>query len=129
MSSSFRIVNGRVYDPINDIDGLVQDICVQDGKIVDDLPENAPRIDVSGMVIMPGGVDMHSHIAGGKVNLSRKLQPEENRFDYHPKTPITRSGTGGTSPSTRTRTRAGCRIPAYRIGIRTTFGPGARWAC
>ena len=100
MSSSFRIVNGRVYDPLHDIDGVVQDICVKDGKIVADLPEDVPSIDVKGMIVMPGGVDMHSHIAGGKVNLSRKLQPEENRFDYLPKTSITRSGTGGTSPST-----------------------------
>jgi formylmethanofuran dehydrogenase subunit A len=49
---------------------------------------------------MPGGVDMHSHIAGGKVNTSRKLQPEDHRYDVHPRTSITRSGTGGTSPST-----------------------------
>ena len=33
-----RIVNGRVYDPINDLDGVVQDICVRDGKIVEDVP-------------------------------------------------------------------------------------------
>jgi len=29
-----KITNGTVYDPANGIDGVVQDICVQDGKIV-----------------------------------------------------------------------------------------------
>lgn len=100
MSSAFRIVNGRLYDPINDVDGEVREICVQDGKIVESVPPEAQRIDASGMVVMPGGVDIHCHIAGPKVNLARKLQPEDHRFDVHPRTAFTRSGTGGTVPST-----------------------------
>ena len=100
MSNMLRIVNGRVYDPINDIDGEIRDICVQDGKIVADVPSEARRIDASGMVVMPGGVDIHCHIAGSKVNLARKLQPEERRHDVHPRTLFTRSGTGGSVPST-----------------------------
>lgn len=102
MSATFRIVNGRVYDPINDIDGEVRDICVQDGKIVETVPPEAKTINVAGMVVMPGGVDIHSHIAGSKVNLARKLQPEERRKDVHPRTLYTRSGTGGSVPSTFT---------------------------
>jgi formylmethanofuran dehydrogenase subunit A len=100
MPATFRIVNGRVYDPINGIDGEVRDICVQDGKIVENVPTEAKRIDATGMVVMPGGVDIHCHIAGPKVNLARKLQPEDHRFDVHPRTAFTRSGTGGTVPST-----------------------------
>ncbi|MCI0399974.1 MAG: amidohydrolase family protein, partial [Gammaproteobacteria bacterium] len=95
-----RVVNGRVYDPANDVDGKVRDICVQDGKIVESVPEEAKRIDAQGMVVMPGGVDIHCHIAGPKVNLARKLQPEDHRHDVHPGTPFTRSGTGGVVPST-----------------------------
>ena len=102
MSDMLRIVNGRVYDPINDIEGEVRDICVKDGKIVADVPPEAKRIDAKGMVIMPGGVDIHCHIAGSKVNLARKLQPEERRHDVHPRTLFTRSGTGGSVPSTFT---------------------------
>ncbi len=102
MSATFRIVNGRVYDPINNIDGEVRDICVQDGKIVDTVPPEAKKIDAAGMVVMPGGVDIHCHIAGSKVNLARKLQPEERRKDVHPRTLFTRSGTGGSVPSTFT---------------------------
>jgi len=102
MSVMLRIVNGRVYDPLNDIEGEVRDICVKDGRIVEDVPPEAKRIDAKGMVVMPGGVDIHCHIAGSKVNLARKLQPEERRHDVHPRTLFTRSGTGGSVPSTFT---------------------------
>lgn len=100
MSVSMRIINGRVYDPTNDVDGKVKDICIKDGKIVDSVDDNATVIDAQGMVVMPGGVDIHCHIAGPKVNAARKLQPEDHRHDVHPATPFTRSGTGGTVPST-----------------------------
>ncbi len=100
MSTSFRIVNGLVYDPQNGIDGEVRDLCVQDGKIVESVSDDATTIDANGMVIMPGGVDIHCHIAGPKVNAARKLQPEDHRHDPHPGTLHTRSGSGGTVPST-----------------------------
>jgi formylmethanofuran dehydrogenase subunit A len=100
MSSTLRIVNGKVYDPANDIDGQVRDVCILDGKIVDSVPEDAPTIDAHGMVVMPGGVDIHCHIAGSKVNLARKFQPEDHRYDPHPGTEYTRSGSGGVVPST-----------------------------
>ncbi len=102
MGSSLRIVNGRVYDPANGLDGAVRDVCVRDGKIVADAPADAKRIDARGMVVMPGGVDIHCHIAGPKVNLARKVQPEDHRRDVHLRTRTTRSGTGGTVPSTFT---------------------------
>lgn len=102
MSSKLRIVNGRVYDPANGIDGEVRDICVKDGKIVEDVPQEASRIDAQGMVVMPGGVDIHCHIAGPKVNLARKLMPEDKRRDVEPGRPNLRSGTGGVVPSTFT---------------------------
>ncbi len=100
MPTSLRIVNGKVYDPANGIDGEIRDICVQDDRIVEDTPPDARRIDAQGMVVMPGGVDIHCHIAGPKVNLARKMQPEDHRRDPHPRTGVTRSGAGGTVPST-----------------------------
>jgi formylmethanofuran dehydrogenase subunit A len=102
LSSPLRIVNGRIYDPANGIDGVVRDLCLQDGKVVDEVPPDAKRIDARGMVVMPGGVDIHCHIAGPKVNLARKVQPEDHRQDVHLRTRLTRSGTGGTVPSTFT---------------------------
>ncbi len=102
MGATLRIVNGRVYDPANGLDGVVQDVCILDGRIVAAVPADAKTIDARGMVVMPGGVDIHCHIAGSKVNLARKLQPEDHRRDVHLRTRITRSGTGGTVPSTFT---------------------------
>jgi formylmethanofuran dehydrogenase subunit A len=100
VGSPLRIVNGRVFDPAHGVDGAVRDVCVQDGKIVVDVPPDAKRIDASGMVVMPGGVDIHCHIAGPKANLARKVQPEDHRHDVQLRTRLTRSGTGGSVPST-----------------------------
>ena len=95
-----RIAGGRVYDPANGVAGEVRDVCVQDGKIVADVPGHARRIDARGLVVMPGGVDIPAHIAGPKVNAARKLLPEEHRADVLERTAIARSGSGGTVPST-----------------------------
>jgi len=97
---TLRITGGRVYDPANGVDGEVRDVCLRDGKVVDDVPDHATQIDARGRVVMPGGVDIHAHIAGPKVNAARRLAPEEHRGDVQDRTAIMRSGTGGTVPST-----------------------------
>jgi formylmethanofuran dehydrogenase subunit A len=76
--SQLRIAGGLVYDPANGVDGEVRDICTADGRIVADLPPDARTIDARGMVVMPGGVDIHAHVASGSVNLARRLLPEEH---------------------------------------------------
>jgi len=79
--STWRLHGGRVYDPAHGIDGQVADVCIRDGRIAE-LPPGAPadqEIDAAGMVVMAGGIDMHSHIGGGKVNLARMLLPEDHR--------------------------------------------------
>jgi len=100
--ATIRIVGGTVYDPKNSVDGKVQDVCIKDGKIVEKISEKVTEINAKGMIIMPGGIDMHSHIAGPKVNLGRKLQPEDHSQDVQVRTQFTRSGTGGTVPSSFT---------------------------
>src|ERR1039458_9175728 len=102
MSVALRIKNGKVYDPINNVDGEIKDICIRDGKIVASVPKNSPCIDASVNVVMPIDVDIHCHIAGHKVNMARKLQPEDHRHDVSPRIKNLRSGTGGTVPSTFT---------------------------
>jgi formylmethanofuran dehydrogenase subunit A len=97
-----RITGGRIHDPANGVDGEVRDLCLDDGKVVDDVGPDARRIDARGMVVMPGGVDIHAHIAGPKVNAARRLSPEERRDDPQDRTEILRSGTGGLVPSTFT---------------------------
>src|SRR4051794_7113454 len=104
-SSLFRIAGGTVYDPTNGIDGQVCDIWIRDGKIIaapTDAQERADRmLDAAGMVVMPGGIDMHCHIAGPKVNVARKMRPEEKRLAKPVmRTANTHSGTMGSVPST-----------------------------
>jgi len=116
---SLIVKNGFVYDPSNGIDGEKIDIFIQDGKIVEKVDEHkAQIIDATGMVVMPGGVDIHTHIAGAEVNTGRLLRPEDHFQDVEPKTVITRSGVGHSIPSTFT---TGYRYA--RMGYTTTITP------
>ncbi len=99
MSHQFILQNGRIYDPLNGIDGEVKDLCISDGKIVEKVPERSKRIDLKGRLVMPGGVDLHSHIIGCKLGYGRAMCPEDHRVDPVPKTKHTRSGVGYTMPS------------------------------
>jgi len=95
-----RITGGKVYDPANGIDGVVKDICIADGRIVDQAEGGRP-IDATGMIVLPGGVDVHTHVAGGALNFARGLVPENQRAArkfLH--TPELRSGLGGMTPTT-----------------------------
>ncbi|NVM37171.1 MAG: formylmethanofuran dehydrogenase subunit A [Candidatus Lokiarchaeota archaeon] len=95
------IKNGLVYDPLNNIDGEKKEIHIKDGIVVEKVNGDAKVIDASGMIVMPGGVDIHSHIAGTKVNAGRSFRPDDKLEDFNEKrTKITRSGTGWSVPST-----------------------------
>ncbi|MDR5754387.1 MULTISPECIES: formylmethanofuran dehydrogenase subunit A [unclassified Caballeronia] len=81
-----RLKGGIVYDPANGVNGERRDVYFRDGRIVD-VAANASvdhDYDASGMVVMAGGIDLHSHIGGGKTNLSRLLLPEDHRADAAP---------------------------------------------
>ncbi len=92
------IKNGTVYDPLNGIKGEKMDLFIEGGRIVEEAKGEV--IDASGLLVLPGGVDLHSHIAGSKVNLGRLMRPEDHRKDPVPATEVTRSGTGYTVPTT-----------------------------
>src|SRR5687767_13824944 len=103
--SYFKISGGTVYDPTNGIRGQIYDLWIRDGRIVE--PPTDPNIrpdktlDATGLVVMPGGIDMHCHIAGPKVNVARKMRPEEKRKAAPVyRTATTHSGTMGSVPST-----------------------------
>ncbi len=95
-----RITGGKVYDPANGIDGVVQDIYISDGRIV--AAGDATRtIDARGMIVFPGGVDIHTHVAGAALNFARAMTPENHRLAQamlH--TPERRAGIGGQTPTT-----------------------------
>lgn len=103
---ALRITGGEVYDPTNGVGGAVRDICIDGGSIVESLPDDAPRLDARGMVVMPGGIDIHAHIAASSVNLGRRLLPETHTSDPVRAPDLVdgtgRSGSGGTIPSTFT---------------------------
>jgi formylmethanofuran dehydrogenase subunit A len=88
---------------MNGIDGETMDLAVSDSKIVEDLKEGSGEvyvIDAKNCVVMPGGVDIHSHIAGSKVNGGRLLRPEDHMRDFERSTKVSRSGVGHSVPST-----------------------------
>src|SRR6185295_18302773 len=76
VSERLRIAGGRLYDPANGVDGELRDVCIADGRIVASLPSDAAVLNAAGLVVLPGGVDIHSHLAGPTVNLARRLEPE-----------------------------------------------------
>lgn len=64
---SFHIKNGRVIDPVRNID-KIQDVYVKGSKIVDAPQGNAEImrvIDASGMLVLPGLIDFHTHLNYG----------------------------------------------------------------
>jgi formylmethanofuran dehydrogenase subunit A len=84
-----KLRGGKIFDPKNGIDGEVRDLWIAGGKVVPApaTVENIQEIDLQGRVVMPGGVDMHCHIAGPKVNTARKMQPELFRAEDNPTLP------------------------------------------
>jgi len=98
-----KLQNARIYDPINRINGKIKDLYIKNGHIIDK-PKHGERIsrtiNLKNKIIMAGGIDIHSHIAGGKVNLARLLLPEEHRKYLYSSSEKLRSGSGlGTCSS------------------------------
>lgn len=98
---ALQIAGGHVIDPAHGIDA-VRDLWVDGGRIIpapDGPDTKADRvIDARGYLIMPGGVDVHSHIAGAKVNAARVLRPEDKTGALE-RGPGRRSGALGSVPS------------------------------
>lgn len=113
------IKNGFVFDPLNGVNGEKMDIAIRNGKIVESVTERTSKIiDATGLTVFPGGVDIHTHIAGAEVNTGRMLRPEDHEKDFVRKTAITRSGVGYSIPSTFT---TGYRYS--RMGYTTVMNP------
>ena len=98
-----KLQNARIYDPINRINGKIKDLYIKNGHIIDK-PKHGEKvsttINLKNKIIMAGGIDIHSHIAGGKVNLARLLLPEEHRKYLYSSSEKLRSGSGlGTCSS------------------------------
>jgi formylmethanofuran dehydrogenase subunit A len=95
-----RITGGKVYDPANGVNGEVRDVCIRDGRIVPDV-EGGRTIDATGMVVFPGGVDVHTHVAGAALNFARAMIPEDHRRNApFVRSQTHRGGIGGATPTT-----------------------------
>src|SRR5262245_47849491 len=95
-----RITGGKVYDPANNVHGEVRDVCIANGRVVADV-EGGRTIDASGMVVFPGGVDVHTHVAGAALNFARGLIPEQHRQAAAVvRDNVRRAGMGGATPTT-----------------------------
>ncbi len=101
----WKIAGGTVHDPANGVDGLIRDVWIDGGKIVaaprDPAVRPAKTLDAAGRIVMAGGIDMHSHLAGPKVTAARKLRPEDRRPEDRRSAPPpgARGGTSGSVPS------------------------------
>ena len=96
-----RLKGGKVYDPVNGIDGKVMDLYLRDGRLALPGPRDKTRqvIDISDRIVMAGGIDAHTHIGGGKVDLAKLLLSEDHAESRIRKGTYTHSGSGSVSPS------------------------------
>ena len=116
-----RLKGGKVYDPANKIDGKVMDLYLHDGLIRHRANGESvsETIDVSGMIVMAGAIDMHTHIGGGKHNLARLLLPEDRqKHDRTPYYPGMRAGGGHAVP-----TAPHCGYRYAEMGYTSCFEP------
>ncbi len=116
-----RLQGGKVYDPRNEINGKVVDLYFKNGRMVKAPanPESVDEtIDASGCVIMAGGIDIHTHIGGGKVNIARTMLPEDHRGTEVSNSEHPHAGCGHAAPSTLT---AGYRYA--EMGYTACFEP------
>ncbi len=110
------ITNGRLLDPSQDLDG-VMDIAIEDGEIAEiassiDQSTAERVIDAKGLIVTPGLIDIHTHVAAG----IRKASPEDMMGD---------ADTAGVYSGVTTVLDAGS-TGAYNIGGFTNFiAPGA----
>ncbi|AXI25711.1 formylmethanofuran dehydrogenase subunit A [Methanofervidicoccus sp. A16] len=117
----YIIKNGIVFDPLNKVDGEQMDICIKDGVIVESVSEDAKVIDASGCVVMPGGIDSHTHIAGPKVNTGRLMRPEDSYKDLYLKRGL-KPGTGFSIPTTYKTGYEYCEM-GYTTAIEAAMPP------
>ena len=61
--ATFALLGARVIDPADGTD-TIRDIGVVDGRIADvsQLPDDAQRLDASGLIVAPAFVDLHTHL-------------------------------------------------------------------
>jgi formylmethanofuran dehydrogenase subunit A len=118
MAGNMIIKNGIVYDPLNGVKGEKKDIMIKDGIVVSDVPSDAKEVDAAGKLVVPGGVEMHSHIAGPKLNAGRAILPNDFRDNYVVRTNALRALVGHAVPTNYTN-----GVKYTELGFTTVFEP------
>ena len=91
---------GIVVDPAHGRDQVALDLFIRDGRLVENPGTPAhDTIDIAGKIVMAGGIDIHSHIGGGKVNLARTIMAADHAEHTTPARDGGRSGSGYCTPS------------------------------
>jgi len=86
------LVGGRVFDPNAGEHDVRRDLWIDGDRIVDEAAIDLRRasaatsINVQNCVLMAGGIDLHTHIGGGKLTIARMLMPESRPSDFLPST-------------------------------------------
>ncbi len=94
------IRNGFVVDPKNNVHE-VKDIEIKDGRVVESVDsEGAEIIDAKGLLVVPGGVEIHAHLATPKVDSGRVLRCDQSRMDPYTYSDICRAGVWASVPPT-----------------------------
>ena len=134
-----QFINARMIDPQETkaatIDSpsekttqRLSELWIDQGRIIAAPPvahrsKTLQTIDLGGKILMAGAIDLHSHIAGGKVNLTRQVLTSDRSLDNHSggrfgSNNRLRSGSGSATPSGATT--------AYRyteLGYSMAFEP------
>ncbi len=74
-----KLTGGVICDPAKGRISEARDLFIVNDRIRESIAPNAKpdaTYDVRDCVVMSGGIDIHTHIGGGKVNLARLLMPE-----------------------------------------------------
>ncbi len=91
---------GRVVDPVHDRDA-VADVHIDGARIVAPFPDEAADriVRVDGCLVMAAGIDLHSHIGGGKMVIARELMGEDHHRHRIAAAGPFRAGSGRAVPS------------------------------
>ncbi len=122
---NYRIKNGLIIDPAQKINAIKQDLLVKDGLIVEkfDSVDKFENIDCTDMIVMAGGIDMHTHIGGGKTNISRMLLPENHFLNLSDNNSLEILSSGCCNPGTH---QTGYRYT--QMGYTAAFEPAMIFA-